>query len=1164
MPGSKGPEKESSSVEGEEETRAEELPGELGLEEDFELQTNLLPETAFENNTGEYEIEDIASNDNYTVVVKKVGEVPEIFIYNFNNQLEEKEIPIANFEVGKYLENVHQNDCVSIDYGDRGDLKNHLKGFCSKEEVSKVEQFFVNLAPKLKAKDGQGRSKYMYKSDLLTSLDGLQKKKPILDQQLRVKTDEDGNYFLVRYGDRIVTYKVREEDSNLLPSQWQETVFPTRDDVERGSSGLPFVNENFVYFDKSKIIPETELVVSLTDKGMLTIVDREKGTKHFSAGARSFDLDPLDQKTIFYINATKNTIQKVNIDDLEKGKYPVKGQEVKGVRGELQEIKLDPNGNFFIIQYQTPEGEGKLTISERDTLEKVVEYENVKGNIEIDQTGNIYFTDKDNKLRVVTTNFGGIPKGGLEAVREAKEERLKALLGKVEGLDIQGIRTSKVKKGKRSKRLDEEVIVGELEGKLGQLFEKDIKKAKDLASLDEIAAKLGVLREDPDFAVYPQAFLAVERTLAEKESKIRTADLRRNLEDFEALLASASSLEKALELEEYYNSLVVERSGVTITGLEIRREIDQTIAALGEKKEKILANFQDELIGKIGGYLGKIEKMISETNSLGELNALESAPEWMDLEELLASVGDSEIVYEWREKLHKAREVQEKSLRKRKEELEEKERFKIAQLLEEVGEILSRIGSTIDEETSTPEELEKRLKRNPLITKYRARILTLPDNLRVESERKLEELINTKRRDLEHFEVLSISREGDEANFGGETFPIFRDIEAVWQPKTIPLAKGSEYGSLVFADNFGRTYRPEIGSVPVDLNDPATQETIELYQGKAKEYFESLKRRVADFREDWIMSDYYLEKLGKIAKLLRIQMDQQRGFLILEGEAGTGKNVLFEMFAHFTNREIFNLSCNFQTTKEDVTYAFRFDPKEGTYKVSSELIEGLKTDGAIIVLDEINTLPPGVAKMLNSLLDYRRTLYLPEGREEIKARPSVLIVGTMNPQYYLGTKPLSQEVKSRARVQFIEYPPERRIIDGRDKFTPDEALILSKYIDSLKGLKQEELTTLWDYVVNQEKDNGGDRLTNKERRKAINKIRKIIQIANKIREAHEAFRRGSSDEIVEFVFSLRETIDIVSEMNNFKDVKEAIKDVILPKISDPRERETVKTIIDNT
>jgi len=78
-----------------------------------------------------------------------------------------------------------------------------------------------------------------------------------------------------------------------------------------------------------------------------------------------------------------------------------------------------------------------------------------------------------------------------------------------------------------------------------------------------------------------------------------------------------------------------------------------------------------------------------------------------------------------------------------------------------------------------------------------------------------------------------------------------------------------------------------------------------------------------------------------MAKLLRQQQDNQKSILILEGEAGTGKNVMVDMFAHFTNRETYTFSCNFQTEKEDITFAFKFDPGKGTYNVDSRLIEML-------------------------------------------------------------------------------------------------------------------------------------------------------------------------------------------------------------------------------
>jgi hypothetical protein len=112
-------------------------------------------------------------------------------------------------------------------------------------------------------------------------------------------------------------------------------------------------------------------------------------------------------------------------------------------------------------------------------------------------------------------------------------------------------------------------------------------------------------------------------------------------------------------------------------------------------------------------------------------------------------------------------------------------------------------------------------------------------------------------------------------------------------------------------------------------------------------------------------------------------------------------------------------------------------------------------------------------------------------------------------------------------------------------------------------LGHDEFDLLWNYVVNGDTSNGGDKYKTKEREDAIKKLQLIIKAANKIRDAYQAFRTGRSNDIVEFVFSLRESVDIAAEINHSKDVKQAIKDVVLPKISDPAEKDKIKVIIDN-
>ncbi|MCK9272738.1 AAA family ATPase [Candidatus Gracilibacteria bacterium] len=188
------------------------------------------------------------------------------------------------------------------------------------------------------------------------------------------------------------------------------------------------------------------------------------------------------------------------------------------------------------------------------------------------------------------------------------------------------------------------------------------------------------------------------------------------------------------------------------------------------------------------------------------------------------------------------------------------------------------------------------------------------------------------------------------------------------------------------------------------------------------------------------ITPYILDNLKKVISLASDQLIRQDGIGILEGEAGVGKNVLIDIFAYYTNRPVFKFACNARTSKEELTYLWLID-KDGTYKLHSKVYEAIKTPGAILILDEINTLPPDVLKLLNGLFDYNRTLTMPYDNEHIKAHPDVIIFGTQNPTHYLGTKPLPQDTGSRANPEIINYP----ILDGEKEGTHfvhfDEGLI---------------------------------------------------------------------------------------------------------------------------
>lgn len=164
-----------------------------------------------------------------------------------------------------------------------------------------------------------------------------------------------------------------------------------------------------------------------------------------------------------------------------------------------------------------------------------------------------------------------------------------------------------------------------------------------------------------------------------------------------------------------------------------------------------------------------------------------------------------------------------------------------------------------------------------------------------------------------------------------------------------------------------------------------------------------------------------MENLREMAECSKTMLLGQKDALIIEWEAWVWKNVLIDIFAHFTNRPVFVFACGKKTDGHDLTYQWILD-ENGSKKLNSKIYEAIHTPWAILVLDEINTLDAWVIKMLNGLFDKRKTLVSPEAwARDAKALPDVLLFGTMNPVGYGWTQQLPQDVDSRFHHIIHDY-----------------------------------------------------------------------------------------------------------------------------------------------
>lgn len=582
---------------------------------------------------------------------------------------------------------------------------------------------------------------------------------------------------------------------------------------------------------------------------------------------------------------------------------------------------------------------------------------------------------------------------------------------------------------------------------------------------------------------------------------------------------------------------------------KLYKELLKKIKTVGEESE--LANIKEFIeLDRIDIPIKRVRELINDAR-----DKLVDRSYEIFVEKIENKLKSNDITGEDYKEIESRIEKAEEDWKERLEELRERVREHFQRELENYFDKVR--GAIAGTNTTDIRELEAL----PEVKDTRAFISRLPREFYNPALEKLVRILQEKLVE-DRLRTFSIELLKEEVRFGRETFPRFRGqpVRLKWRIKVEDklLQEGKVFGKLVFEREDG------ILAEPKRYNNVLAQEELKHFPSWVNRYLRHLnglcsieKPRVPEF-VSYEETPWFVQNLERFTSLVKEQLDFNEGILILEGDAGVGKNFLVEVFSALTNRPLFIVPCNSKMEKEDITFVYEFDPKRGTKRVYSDLVKALQTPGAVIYLDEINTLPPSLVKIFNPLFDYRRYLVLSYG-EVIKARPDVILIGGMNPQNYLGVSELPQDIKTRADVMYVDYPPFQ---DERGFYYPDEAMILKDYLKHVASLNKEEFTYLWYLVVNDVKTTKGEELRTPEREREINLLFELLKIANEIRKAYRAYQTQQSEEPVEFVFSIRDTIRCARRLEKFSDAKTTVIETIIPKISSPLEKEIVKSIIE--
>lgn len=281
------------------------------------------------------------------------------------------------------------------------------------------------------------------------------------------------------------------------------------------------------------------------------------------------------------------------------------------------------------------------------------------------------------------------------------------------------------------------------------------------------------------------------------------------------------------------------------------------------------------------------------------------------------------------------------------------------------------------------------------------------------------------------------------------------------------------------------------------------------------EEYEDGKGKLIEWESYWTLDPQTEKYLSRMAFELRQQAKLKSGIFMLRGHAGTGKDVLVDMFCALTKRRKFVFDCSKWTTEADLGEELTLQSEPGsmlpsTVRLPSTVVQGLQTPGAIIYFNEWNAMPEQAQLFLHGLMDGKRSITLKtRSGTVIKAQPSVLLVASRNPSTYKGVFEVGMATTSRHVEMDVDYPPLYRQPDKNDRnrnqaLDVSEALRIARSMDGFSRMAEEsnmsknQFTQMWELYVNGI-DNGSPEPT-EEQKFDLEVILGLTQFAAQLRQ----------------------------------------------------------------
>ena len=169
--------------------------------------------------------------------------------------------------------------------------------------------------------------------------------------------------------------------------------------------------------------------------------------------------------------------------------------------------------------------------------------------------------------------------------------------------------------------------------------------------------------------------------------------------------------------------------------------------------------------------------------------------------------------------------------------------------------------------------------------------------------------------------------------------------------------------------------------------------------------------------EQFFFEDYISREIAGVKDIdILASAHRMRHNVLLAGPTGAAKTSLVYAYAASIGMPVVNIACNGGADPRQLLGGWVPKPDGGYQFQAGDLVLGVQ-HGAIILLNEVNFMPPKIAAVLYGLLDKRRTVYLADAAGSdfptvIKAHPETFVLADYNPGYH-GTRPLNEAFKNR-------------------------------------------------------------------------------------------------------------------------------------------------------